>query len=62
METANNEESRESEGFNWLVASILDHPSIYMGGPSRQSKQKAERIRSALIKEGWGLIPPPPKA
>lgn len=27
-----------------LIAASLDHPSVYMGGPSRQSKAKAERM------------------
>jgi len=30
------------------IASILDHPSVYMGGPSQQSLRKAIRIIEAL--------------
>ncbi len=30
-------------------AASLDHPSTYMGGPSLQSKRKAERVWSAMI-------------
>lgn len=30
------------------IASILDGPSLYMGGPSRQNMQKAEKIIEAL--------------
>lgn len=30
------------------IASIIDHPSVFMGGPSRQSMQKADRIIAAL--------------
>jgi hypothetical protein len=36
-----------------LVASVLDHPSIYMGGPSRQSIAKARRVLAALRREGF---------
>lgn len=35
-----------------IIASMLDHPSIYMGGPSRHSIKKAERIWESLIEEG----------
>ena len=30
------------------IASILDHPSVYMGGPSQQSVRKAIKIIQAL--------------
>jgi len=30
------------------IASIIDHPSVYMGGPSRQSLLKAIKIIEAL--------------
>lgn len=30
------------------IAGILDHPSVYMGGPSAQSMKKAEQIISCL--------------
>lgn len=36
------------------IASILDHPSVYMGGPSRRSTQLAARIVQYL--EDAGLI------
>ena len=36
------------------IASILDHPSLYMGGPSHQSLRKAKRIVAYL--EEAGLI------
>lgn len=26
------------------IAAILDHPSVFMGGPSRQNMKKAEKI------------------
>ena len=34
-----------------MIASIMDYPSVYMGGPSRQSMQKAEKIINILKKE-----------
>lgn len=36
------------------IALILDHPSVYMGGPSQQSIRKAERIVRHM--ERCGLI------
>lgn len=30
------------------IASIIDHPSVYMSGPSQQSLRKAIRIIEAL--------------
>ena len=33
------------------IAAILDHPSVYMGGPSQQSIRKAIRIVEILLKE-----------
>jgi hypothetical protein len=38
-----------------IIASTLDYPSVYMGGPSKQSIQKAERIIAALEREGYVL-------
>jgi hypothetical protein len=34
------------------IAGILDHPSCYMGGPSRLSLRKAERIVDYLRESG----------
>ena len=30
------------------IASIIDHPSVFMGGPSRNSMNKADRVIVAL--------------
>lgn len=30
------------------IASIIDHPSVYMGGPSPNAMRKAERIIASL--------------
>ena len=30
------------------IAGILDHPSVYVGGPSRQSMEKAGRVIAML--------------
>jgi hypothetical protein len=30
------------------IAALLDHPSVYMGGPSRQSMSKADKIIKLL--------------
>lgn len=35
------------------IASILDNPSIYMGGPSKSSLRKADRITDYLIEQGF---------
>jgi hypothetical protein len=37
----------------WLIASMLDHPSVFMGGPSQRSKRRAQDIIDALLAEGW---------
>lgn len=34
------------------IASILDHPSVYMGGPSHGNRRNADRILKYLEKEG----------
>ena len=34
------------------IASILDHPSVYMGGPSKQSLKKARKILDYLASLG----------
>lgn len=35
-----------------LVASVLDYPSVYMGGPSHHSRRVAVRVLEALESEG----------
>ena len=35
-----------------MIASTIDHPSVYMGGPSNNSMRKAERIIKNLKEEG----------
>jgi len=34
------------------IASMLDHPSVYMGGPSRMAIRKAEKIVDYLRESG----------
>lgn len=36
----------------WLIASMLDHPSVFMGGPSQRSIRRARDIIDALKAEG----------
>lgn len=36
----------------YLVATLLDYPSVYMGGPSDANLRRALRIISALSEEG----------
>jgi hypothetical protein len=50
----------DKEYFIRVVGSILDFPSVYMGGASRQNREKAERIWKYLNgedsrKDGWVL-------
>lgn len=40
------------------IASALDHPSVYMGGPSPQSVRKAIRIVNMLLSE-YTVTPDP---
>lgn len=35
-----------------VIGGILDHPSVYMGGPSRQSMRKAAAIADYLSDQG----------
>ena len=35
-----------------MIASMIDHPSVYMGGPSINSRRKAVNIIEMLKKEG----------
>jgi hypothetical protein len=38
------------------IASMLDHPSVFMGGPSQQNQRKADRIIQHLEREyGFSL-------
>jgi hypothetical protein len=39
-----------------LIASVLDYPSVYMGGPSHHNKRNAERIIKALREDGFDVI------
>jgi hypothetical protein len=38
-----------------IIAACLDHPSVYMGGPSAASVRKAERIVDTLEAFGFAL-------
>ena len=40
------------EELEHCIASILDHPSVYMGGPSLGNRRKANRIIEFLRYEG----------
>jgi hypothetical protein len=40
----------EREKLQRQIASILDHPFVFMGGPSQQNMHKAERIIQHLAK------------
>ena len=35
-----------------IMASIMDYPSVYMGGPSQNNMRKADKIIKFLEKEG----------
>lgn len=37
------------------IAAILDHPSVYMGGPSKQNMRKAQTILDMMIKAGFDI-------
>lgn len=39
-----------------IIAAILDHPSVFMGGPSQQSIRKAERMIDALQSSGYKIV------
>ena len=47
----------DKELFLRVVGAILDHPSVYMGGASQQSRRRAERIWDELHfgRYGWKL-------
>lgn len=38
------------------IASMIDHPSVYMGGPSRSSTQKAIKIVEEIL-NGYSIAP-----
>jgi DnaJ-class molecular chaperone len=40
-----------------FIASILDHPSVYMSGPSQGNLKKADRILDLMVEEGVALLP-----
>ena len=40
--------SKEREELQRMIAGILDHPSVYMGGPSRQNMRRADKIISTI--------------
>jgi hypothetical protein len=44
-----------------IIASSLDHPSVYMGGPSENSRRKARRIVEALASEGYVIATKDPR-
>jgi hypothetical protein len=44
------------DGALWVIASCLDHPSVYMGGPSQRSVERARRIVQALQAEGFQIM------
>lgn len=35
------------------IAASLDHPSVYMGGPSKQNMRKAERLIEWMERDGY---------
>lgn len=37
----------------WLIASMLDHPSVFMDGPSQRNLRRARDIIDALRADGW---------
>jgi hypothetical protein len=41
-----------------IIAASLDHPSVYMGGPSRQSIEMAKRLLQALRQAGYEIRRP----
>lgn len=44
--------AEEREYVRRTIASILDYPSAYMGGPSQNNLQRAGRIMDALDRSG----------
>lgn len=39
-----------------LIAQMLDHPSVFMGGPSHGNKLNAERILKGLERSGFEIV------
>lgn len=39
-----------------VIASLIDHPSVYMGGPSQTAVRKAVRIVSAFL-DSYDITP-----
>ena len=40
----------ERELVQRVIAACIDHPSVYMGGPSRDSMRKADKIIAYLVR------------
>lgn len=43
-----------------VIACFLDHPSVFMGGPSERNQRKADAILAALSAAGWVVVPREP--
>ena len=43
-----------------VIACFLDHPSVFMGGPSERNQKKADAILAALSAAGWLVVPVEP--
>lgn len=43
-----------------VIACSLDHPSVFMGGPSERNQREAGAILSALSAAGWVVVPREP--
>lgn len=50
-----------------VIACFLDHPSVFMGGPSERNQRKADAILAALsaaglvVEQGWQPIETAPR-
>ena len=44
------------------IAASLDHPSVYMGGPSQQNRRNARRLWDALTYEHRARLNSPPSS
>lgn len=47
--------------FIWLLATYLDHPSIYMEGPTQRNKRRAGEVYDMLDDAGLTLVQWAPK-
>lgn len=47
------------EMVQYRIAALLDHPSVYMGGPSHGNMRRAEKIMDLLMQDGLLNVPPP---